>query len=902
MDVRHSQRDTARSRPPGRAGLWLLAIAGVAVCTLLVRPGQRASGWQTAFEAEDSARIGPPIEVRRDDSGTSFVHVPDNREASMEQRTLLNTLRYSFRTPVRQETSVWARTRWSNVCSNSFYFQIDDGPLSMIGNDEVFGRWQWVRHERSIVLGAGDHTLVITAAEPGIDIDRLVLSDTPSPALPSGEQPGFADDFGSGVPESWRSRTAGCERAVRDGRERGLRFLADEDREMQYAIRSGLPLAGDLYLRARFGRGREKEAGGSLALVFDRRANGKFRYVDVGADGIRLGRVLDAVVREERIAPVSSRLRDAIAKRESSTLELLAAQREIRVWLDGQLLGRAPMTDALDGEVGAGSRGGGVDLEAFEARPAAPPVLSHRFYVDSGSLERLGGCRIVSGSWRRGDVYASPSTYPLEARAGDGRAILAMGEKWWTRYRISAAVRPRPGVWAGLVLSYRDPDNYLLVRGRPGSPGQLDGELQIVRRRDGLEEVLGEVAADLPSDRWRILGAEVKEDGVLAWIEGGPSIASSRIEAAPGEVGLAVELAGREQPDPGRTPVLFLDKEEASSFSFHVPLQLVREDPGAVMLFHHRDAANYYGYVIDRRQEAGAARLRLVSVRDGRVEELWTAPLGMPAAEGGEPEQEPVYQLGVSVANGTIQLFLDGRTVGEVPEQDRRTGSIGVLGLMPASHADFDDVEVTAAESAVAGNTTHYEYSFTPTLRAARDLAAWDTPRGEWGIGLSTTNRFLYRLLGRTDADGSAALRSSRPYPGPIGRVRFLLQPAEFVESRLEIAISPARSTPSRLPLSVSLELARPPGDSGVVPHVTLRAGGDVLVPRTAAIPWLEPKWHEIVVTFRDARTVTLTVDGQEFGEASSPTPVGGDVVSLSFFGPQRAVLGVGGIVVDTAP
>ena len=51
-----------------------------------------------------------------------------------------------------------ARVFWKNGDCNSFFYAWDDGKPKLLGNDDVFGRWHWIRTE-SKRLKAGEHLL-----------------------------------------------------------------------------------------------------------------------------------------------------------------------------------------------------------------------------------------------------------------------------------------------------------------------------------------------------------------------------------------------------------------------------------------------------------------------------------------------------------------------------------------------------------------------------------------------------------------------------------------------------------------------------------------------------------------------------------------------------------------------
>ncbi len=68
-----------------------------------------------------------------------------------------------------------ARVFWKNGDCNSFFYAWDDGRPTMLGNDDVFGRWHWIQTEAKR-LKAGKHSLIIRNREEGSILDCMTVT------------------------------------------------------------------------------------------------------------------------------------------------------------------------------------------------------------------------------------------------------------------------------------------------------------------------------------------------------------------------------------------------------------------------------------------------------------------------------------------------------------------------------------------------------------------------------------------------------------------------------------------------------------------------------------------------------------------------------------------------------
>ncbi len=105
---------------------------------------------------------------------------------------------YRFYTPADGDYTLWGYCLWQDACTNAVYVQFDDRDRAILGNDNVFGRWHWVRGFR-IGLAAGYHRLRLSNHSSNVAIGRLLLAtdDYLEPEDAAGPSAAclFMDDF-----------------------------------------------------------------------------------------------------------------------------------------------------------------------------------------------------------------------------------------------------------------------------------------------------------------------------------------------------------------------------------------------------------------------------------------------------------------------------------------------------------------------------------------------------------------------------------------------------------------------------------------------------------------------------------------------------------------------------------
>jgi len=129
----------------------------------------------------DEATLVAPFALGKD-GGRTFAHVPPEVRASdgpwqAEDETGSATWRVNL--PIAAEYVLMAECLWRDTKGNSFYAQVDDGEPTMIGNNENFGHWQWVKGPTT-ALDAGEHAVTLLGREDGARVAQVMLTNTGS--------------------------------------------------------------------------------------------------------------------------------------------------------------------------------------------------------------------------------------------------------------------------------------------------------------------------------------------------------------------------------------------------------------------------------------------------------------------------------------------------------------------------------------------------------------------------------------------------------------------------------------------------------------------------------------------------------------------------------------------------
>ena len=116
------------------------------------------------------------------------------------------------------------------------------------------------------------------------------------------------------------------------------------------------------------------------------------------------------------------------------------------------------------------------------------------------------------------------------------------GEGFWEHYELSCLVRSAGDGGIGLVLYYRDDQNYDWIRwATAASPLPYAGRLEWVRRRGGRDTVAGSIKLDDAGDAWHELRVSPAPGINRLLVDGREVLAVPASEDDRGAVGLFSE-------------------------------------------------------------------------------------------------------------------------------------------------------------------------------------------------------------------------------------------------------------------------------------------------------------------------------------------------------------------------
>jgi hypothetical protein len=127
------------------------------------------------LEAEDG-RLTPPMQTlaRNDAAGAAAIVVPAGSGRGEINGQVLDAghATYEINIPRDGNYRLLARVFWKNTSNNSLFCNWDGGKPQLLGNDEEFGEWHWIKTEPN-PLKAGRHTLVIRNRDENSVLDCM---------------------------------------------------------------------------------------------------------------------------------------------------------------------------------------------------------------------------------------------------------------------------------------------------------------------------------------------------------------------------------------------------------------------------------------------------------------------------------------------------------------------------------------------------------------------------------------------------------------------------------------------------------------------------------------------------------------------------------------------------------
>ena len=200
----------------------------------------------------------------------------------------------------------------------------------------------------------------------------------------------------------------------------------------------------------------------------------------------------------------------------------------IHVWVDDELR-LVAQTDAL-GQGAAGLYAESVAGTFFDDVVCGPWEL----FVEDFSQDSPGKWTPVKGGFAHADGH-----YVVKA---DDASLAVSGRKVWSRYRYSVTVRPGNGGGCGLVVGYQDPANYCIVRWAVAGPSYA-GKAQVLRVKDGEEQMLAEAPITVPIKTWYRATAQLVDGLVSLDLEGRRQVDAFVPEVQQGAIGVFAQKA-----------------------------------------------------------------------------------------------------------------------------------------------------------------------------------------------------------------------------------------------------------------------------------------------------------------------------------------------------------------------
>ncbi|NQU45274.1 O-antigen ligase family protein, partial [bacterium] len=164
-------------------------------------------------------------------------------------------------------------------------------------------------------------------------------------------------------------------------------------------------------------------------------------------------------------------------------------------------------------------------------------------------FDGFGGCdgqnytswRTEGGIWK---VFSSEADGFQDSfgQFGLGHAIALAGKETWSDYNVSCMIRSGTENGIGLLFHYRGERDHDAVRwAGPGSSLPYAGSLELVRKRNGVEEVLASVPEIPAPDEWHSLEVKKEGENLLVFVDETQILASGRVGDESGQVGLMAE-------------------------------------------------------------------------------------------------------------------------------------------------------------------------------------------------------------------------------------------------------------------------------------------------------------------------------------------------------------------------
>jgi len=313
------------------------------------------------------------------------------------------------------------------------------------------------------------------------------------------------------------------------------------------------PVSGEVDVRAQIEAAEGWPADSLARIVFCYMDEGDHLYLEVSADGLRLGKVQDGAV--EVLATADPR-REA---EDGSACGIIIKRRSwaIRVLWNGRVALTAYEAFAPGEMIGSADRH--IEVRDLHAQPIGEMMFSDGFERPPGESSPwevfLGTWEVAVPDTRNKKVDPTRSANPFSYIATGEKALACVAQSsFWDSYEAGVAVKATDGA-VGLAFYVQDKDNYYLLRGRTSAPLAEDvpvgpqGSIALVRVAGGQETLLAQEPCDLLGGQWYRLSIR-SSGGHLDGMLNGQIIVQGHDEAfGQGNIGLYTDGCSKAQFD-----------------------------------------------------------------------------------------------------------------------------------------------------------------------------------------------------------------------------------------------------------------------------------------------------------------------------------------------------------------
>ncbi|MHC4885891.1 MAG: hypothetical protein ACYTGH_12490, partial [Planctomycetota bacterium] len=121
------------------------------------------------FSALEATRLTWPMEILKASPTHPEPHIRNRQGSNRFASRRAGRVEFSFRCDEPAVITAYLRMRHSDTCGNSVRLGINDSPLIMSGDSQIFGKWIWERTFHRFKVEAGLHRVIIGSLEDGVE-------------------------------------------------------------------------------------------------------------------------------------------------------------------------------------------------------------------------------------------------------------------------------------------------------------------------------------------------------------------------------------------------------------------------------------------------------------------------------------------------------------------------------------------------------------------------------------------------------------------------------------------------------------------------------------------------------------------------------------------------------------